>query len=109
MAEPSFRIDKWLWHARFARSRTLAQKLIQSGAVRVNRNRVRNTSQPIKVGDMLTIALAQRVLVVRVIGFGLRRGPAVEAQLLYDLVSDSAARGTAEPRPGVGWLSSPSV
>jgi ribosome-associated heat shock protein Hsp15 len=108
MAEPSFRIDKWLWHARFARSRTLAQKLIQSGAVRVNRNRVRSASHPIKVGDTLTIALGQRILVARVVDFGLRRGPAIEAQLLYDLVSDRAARGAAEPRSGVGWITSPS-
>ena len=101
MTEASMRIDKWLWHARFARSRTLAQKLVQSGSVRVNRAAVRSASHPVRVGDALTVRLGSRILVARVLAFGERRGPAVEAQTLYEIVADSAARHDNAPEPAL--------
>ena len=81
------RIDKWLWFARLTRSRTLAQKLATSGQVRINRERNQSASQPVKIGDTLTIALGARVRVLRVVTIGVRRGPAAEARLLYDDLS----------------------
>ena len=95
------RIDKWLWFARVARSRTLAQKLAVSGRVRVNREKNASASRPVKVGDTLTISLDSGVRVLRVVDPGSRRGPASEARLLYeDLSPPPASRPTAAaPRP----------
>ncbi|NBN65957.1 RNA-binding S4 domain-containing protein [Pannonibacter tanglangensis] len=81
--QPSQRIDKWLWFARVTKSRTLAQKLATGGHVRVNRDKIDSASKAIRIGDVLTIALERRVLVLEVLGLGNRRGPAPEAHLLY--------------------------
>ena len=83
MREDRQRLDKWLWFARFAKSRTLAAKLVASGVVRVNGQRIDNAARPLSIGDVITIALARRTLVVRVEGLGDRRGPAPEARQLY--------------------------
>lgn len=78
------RIDKWLWHARVVKTRTLAQKLALSGHVRLNGARVDTASQIVKAGDVLTIALEQQVRVLAVVGFSERRGSATLASALYD-------------------------
>lgn len=83
MREDRQRLDKWLWFARFAKTRTLAAKLITSGFVRVNGQRTDNAAKAVTVGDVVTIALSRTTLVVRVEGLGLRRGPAPEARQLY--------------------------
>lgn len=81
------RIDKWLWHARVVKTRSLAQDLARSGHVRVNRERVAAASATVRTGDVLTITLDRRVLVLRVLGFAERRGPAPEARRLYEDLS----------------------
>lgn len=78
------RIDKWLWHARFARTRTAAQKLAVSGHVRINRQRVAVASRAVKPGDVLTLALGRTVRVITVTGIADRRGSAVAASRLYE-------------------------
>ena len=78
------RVDKWLFFARVSRSRSLAAKLAESGAVRVNRAKIDDAAHTVKQGDVLTIALGQTVLVYRVLGLGERRGPHEEASLLYE-------------------------
>lgn len=83
MREDRQRLDKWLWFARFAKTRTLAAKLVTSGFVRVNGQRIDNAAKAVAVGDVLTLALARTTVVVRVQGLGERRGPAPEARLLY--------------------------
>ena len=83
MREDRQRLDKWLWFARFAKSRTLAAKLVEAGFVRVNGVRADNPAKAVAVGDVLTIAVARTTALVRVEGLGLRRGPAPEARLLY--------------------------
>jgi len=92
MREDRQRLDKWLWFARFAKSRTLAAKLVASGFIRVNGQRAENAAKAIAVGDVITLALARSTLVVRVEGLGKRRGPAPEARLLY--VNLDQAEGT---------------
>ncbi|CAH1677790.1 Heat shock protein Hsp15 [Hyphomicrobiales bacterium] len=77
------RIDKWLWHARMAKSRTLAGKLVESGHVRLNGRRLEGADRLIKTGDILTLALAHATLVVEVLALGDRRGPASEARTLF--------------------------
>lgn len=83
MREDRQRIDKWLWFARFAKTRTLAAKLVTSGYVRVNGQRIENAAKPLAIGDVVTLALARATLVLRVESLGERRGPATEARLLY--------------------------
>ncbi|WP_404401699.1 RNA-binding S4 domain-containing protein [Pelagibacterium halotolerans] len=91
------RLDKWLWHARVVKSRTLAQKLILSGAVRVNGQRVSDTSTRIGIGDGLTFVLHERLRVLKILGFAERRGPARDAILLYEDRSPDAPRRLEMP------------
>lgn len=81
------RLDRWLYFARAVKSRTLAQKLIESGAVRVNSTRTLRTDHPVGAGDVLTIAVGARLLVWKIAGAGERRGPPVEAAGLYEDLS----------------------
>jgi ribosome-associated heat shock protein Hsp15 len=81
------RIDKWLWHARFYKTRALAQDATQSGIVRLNGARVVKSGHGVKLGDVLTVPAGREVLAVRVVAFGLRRGAAPEARLLYEIVA----------------------
>jgi len=83
MREDRQRLDKWLWFARFAKTRTLAAKLVTGGYVRLNGLRTDNAAKPVAVGDVVTVALPRATLVVRIEGLGERRGPATEARLLY--------------------------
>ncbi|PWL16828.1 RNA-binding protein [Falsochrobactrum shanghaiense] len=90
------RIDKWLFFARVVKSRSLAAKLAAGGKVRVNRDKIDQASHQVKIGDVLTIALERRILVYKILGTGERRGPAPEAQLLYEDMSPPP-----EERPGI--------
>ncbi|MDO6726313.1 MAG: RNA-binding S4 domain-containing protein [Cognatishimia sp.] len=80
---PKLRIDKWLWHARFFKTRTLAAKVVSGGHVRVNGSKIAKPSYSISPDDVLTFPQAKDVRVVRVQAMGERRGPAPEAQQLY--------------------------
>ena len=92
MREDRQRLDKWLWFAHFAKTRTLAAKLVTSGFVRLNGQRTDNAAKAVAIGDVVTVALARTTLVVRIEGLGERRGPATEARQLYaDLNRDNAA------------------
>jgi ribosome-associated heat shock protein Hsp15 len=98
MSEAGQRIDKWLFFARVTKSRSLAAKLAQSGRIRVNRNKVDQASQIVKPGDVLTITLDRRVLILKVASGGTRRGPFEEARLLYeDLSPQPASRDEGLP------------
>jgi ribosome-associated heat shock protein Hsp15 len=100
MAEARQRIDKWLWFARFAKSRTLAAGLVSAGQVRINKVKAGKPSQDVQAGDILTLALHGRVQVLRVRQCGARRGPASEARLLYETIETSddpaAAKNAAQ-------------
>ena len=88
--EPKLRLDKWLWQARFCKSRSLAAELIEAGSVRVNGQRIIKPGRDVSEGDTLTFPQGPRIRVIRILALGLRRGPAAEAQAQYlDL----------EPRP----------
>ncbi|MEH3061214.1 MAG: RNA-binding S4 domain-containing protein [Methylobacterium radiotolerans] len=77
------RLDKWLWFARFARTRSLAARLVTDGFVRVNGQRAEAASKGLAVGDVVTVAAAHVTTAVRVLDLGQRRGPAEEARRLY--------------------------
>lgn len=81
------RLDKWLWHARFAKSRSIAAQMVTGGHVRVNSERASKPAQQVSPGAVLTFPLGNRVRVVRILAVGTRRGPAPEAQALYDDLS----------------------
>lgn len=90
IASGTQRIDKWLFFSRAVKSRSLAAKLVEAGGVRINREKATQSSDSVKLGDVLTITLERRILVYRVLSLGERRGPAVEARLMYeDLSPDS--------------------
>lgn len=98
------RIDKWLWHARVVKTRSLAQKLAEAGAVRKNRERVEQSSEPVRLGDVLTVTLPHRVLVLRVTGFAERRGSATDAQALFeDLSPPPPPRDPSASVAPAGW------
>ncbi|RQP17335.1 MAG: RNA-binding S4 domain-containing protein [Brucella intermedia] len=89
------RIDKWLFFARVVKSRSLAAKLAVGGKVRVNRDKIEQAANQVKVGDVLTITLDRRILVYKIVAPGERRGPAPEAQLLYEDLSPPPAPASA--------------
>jgi ribosome-associated heat shock protein Hsp15 len=92
-AELKQRLDRWLYFARAVKSRTLAQKLIEAGGVRVNSVRTTGTDHPVGEGDVLTIAVHSRLLVWRVRDAGARRGPPEEARGLYEDLSPNLKAG----------------
>ncbi|KGM47933.1 RNA-binding S4 domain-containing protein [Pseudooceanicola atlanticus] len=102
-----FRLDKWLWQARFVKSRSLAAALVTGGHVRVNSDRASKASYGVQVGDVLTFPQGDRIRVVRILAPAKRRGPATEAQTLYDDMSPApepkapkiAARDEGNARP----------
>jgi ribosome-associated heat shock protein Hsp15 len=105
-AEPSadLRIDKWLWYARFFKSRSLAAKFVMKGKIRINRQRIKKASVTLKEGDVLTFALGPHIRVIEIVALGDRRGPAPEAQTLYlDLEAPPHADANApnQPSPSV--------
>lgn len=91
MTDPSQRLDRWLYFARFFKSRSLATRFCASGKLRVNSTPVAKAHHALRVGDVLTFAKGRDIRVVRVLGLGIRRGPAAEARTLYD---------DLEPPPG---------
>jgi len=95
------RVDKWLWQARFFKTRGLAAELAGSGKLRINGLHVAKPAQPVKPGDVLTFPLGRRIRVIRIEALGHRRGPATEAQALYtDLETVSMDPAPAPPQAG---------
>jgi ribosome-associated heat shock protein Hsp15 len=94
-AAGTLRVDKWLWCARFYKSRSLAQGAVEGGHVQVNGERVK-PSRLLRVGDRLRITRERERFEVEVTGLPLRRGPAVEARRHYQESAESeAARAQA--------------
>ena len=84
MSRDTLRLDKWFWYARFIKSRSLATKLCNSGKVRVNGNLIKKAHQSVVPGDVLTFPVGSNNRVIKIIKLGDRRGPAKEAQALYE-------------------------
>ena len=80
------RLDKWLFHARFYRTRSLAQAAAEAGRVRLNGVRIEKPGRTVKPGDVVTLGHGGQVMAVRILALALRRGPASEARNLYELV-----------------------
>lgn len=96
------RLDKWLWQARFFKTRGLCAKLISAGHVRVNSQKVAKPAHSVGPGDVLTFPQARATRVIRIVEIGTRRGPAPEAQALYEDLSPPPppeARENVPPAP----------
>ena len=88
MAEDvSLRLDKWLWYARFFKTRTQATKLIQCGKLRLNGDIITKPHRAASVGSILTFPKAKNIRVIKIVKLGQRRGPASEATSLYEDLS----------------------
>lgn len=95
--QPKERLDKWLWQARFFKTRSLASRIITAGKVRVDGTPVSKPARMVGPGDVLTFSQSNRVRVVKITALTTRRGPASEAQTLYDDMSPPP-----EPRDNTG-------
>ena len=81
------RLDKWLWHGRFFKTRSLAASVVTEHGVRINGIRTQKRAATVGPGDVLTFSQGKIVRVIRIEALGTRRGPASEAQTLYSDLS----------------------
>ncbi len=91
------RLDKWLWCARMAKTRSAATRLITDGRVRINGERVRKPSKLVQLGDVITATPPGRLVVWRILNAAERRGPAPMARLLYEDLSPPVERTDRGP------------
>lgn len=95
----ALRLDKWLWFARFFKTRSLAARILDAGGVRV-RGAPAKPHTAVRPDDVVTFSVGGSVRVVRVVALGTRRGPAVEARTLYeDLTPQVSERPSGGPSP----------
>lgn len=103
MASPgaagSIRLDKLLWFLRFARSRSMAQAMVQTGHIRLDGRRITRSSCAVHVGQTLVLPVGERIEVLRLLVLPLRRGPASEAQGCYRRLDPATP---ASPPPAIG-------
>ncbi len=93
------RVDKWLWYARVVKSRSLAQQLVKTGKVRINATKISSPSTAVGPDDVLTVTLTRQVKILKVVACGTRRGPAPEAQQLFDDLSPPPEKKPSLVRP----------
>lgn len=104
---PALRIDKWLFHARFFKTRSLAARVVSEGRVRVDGTPISKPSRMVCAGDTLTFPKDDSIRVIRIVALGTRRGPAPEARTLYEDLAPperpspdlSAPRTSVRPSP----------
>jgi len=103
------RLDKWLWAARFFKTRSLAQQAIESGRVTLNDQRIK-PAHALKISDFVSVRVGELAWRIQVKKLSERRGPASEARALYDETAESRAererrvelrRWSAEPAAGI--------
>lgn len=93
--QPAVRLDKWLWAARFFKTRSLAQQSVEGGRVKLNGERVK-PARTLKTGDRLQIHIGGYAWIVTVCGLSDRRGPAPAARLLYEESEESRLQRQAQ-------------
>ena len=96
----TMRIDKWLWAARFFKTRAEAQRLVTSGRLRLDGDTMSKPHRQIKPGQVLTFPKAEDIRVIKIVAMALRRGPATEAATLYeDLAPPEPRVKSSENKP----------
>lgn len=93
----TLRLDKWLWHARLCKTRSLAGRLCIAGAVELAGSTVARPAQPVRIGDVLAISHGGWLRRVEVLGLGERRGAASQARLLYRELTAPVRLSGADP------------
>ncbi|SLN32477.1 RNA-binding S4 domain-containing protein [Oceanibacterium hippocampi] len=102
MSEQALRIDRWLWFARFFKSRSLAAKMVEGRKLRLNRVVVTKSATGVRPGDVLTFPQGPHIRTVKIVALGSRRGPATEAQTLYeDLAPPAPKAASSDAMPEV--------
>ncbi len=86
------RLDKWLWFARVAKSRSASAALVSEGKIRVNRVKVDRPAHAVRIGDVITSTAQRNVRVLKIAGLGQRREGAPEARLLFEDLSPPVER-----------------
>lgn len=94
----TIRLDKWLWQARFFKSRSIATGIVSAGKVRINGDLTTKPARGVGASDILTFHQQTDVRVVKIINCGNRRGPAPEAQALYDDMSPPKVHVPKNPK-----------
>ena len=95
----SLRLDKWLWQARFCKTRALATRLIAGGGLRLDGQLMTKPHRAALPGQVLTFAQGAAVRVIEIKALGTRRGPAAEAALLYEDLAPPPPREERAARP----------
>mgnify|MGYP001032681120 CR=1 FL=1 len=98
-ANAKLRVDKWLWYARILKTRSLAANCVKTGKVRVNQEKISSPSRSVGCDDILTVTLDRQIKILKVLQLGSRRGPASEAQLLYEDLSPAPVKSDPLSRP----------
>jgi ribosome-associated heat shock protein Hsp15 len=93
------RLDMWLWCARVAKARSDCARLVEDGAVRLNRQPTAKAHAKLRTGDVLTMALRGDVRVWRVLALATRRGPASEARMLYEELLEAGLDESGRQNP----------
>lgn len=93
------RVDKWLWYARFFKTRSLASAQVRAGHVRVNGEKLYKPAGTVGPGDVLTFTKDLHIRVIRIEALAERRGPAPEAQALYTDLDPPKPRDPADKNP----------
>ncbi len=88
LTEERIRVDKWLWAARFYKTRSLAAKAVSGGHVHLNGSRVK-PARPVQTGDSLVVRRGEQEFTVVVLAISGKRGPATVARTLYEETQDS--------------------
>jgi len=94
----TIRLDKWLWQARFFKSRSIAATVVTTGKVRINGDVAAKPARAVGAGDVLTFHQQTDVRIVKILACGTRRGPAPEAQALYDDMSPPKVHVPKNPK-----------
>ncbi len=97
VSSPKLRVDKWLWHARFFKTRSLAAARVQAGDIRINAEAITKRASTVGAGDVLTFAIGDHIRVIQIDAVATRRGPASEAQALYTDLSPPKPRSEDKP------------
>jgi len=99
MPEETMRLDRFLWFARIAKSRSAAQAIAEAGMLRLDGRRIERSAAPVRVGCILAFPLHGKVRVLRVEALPKRRGPPAEAALLYTSLETQGANPVDAPEP----------
>jgi ribosome-associated heat shock protein Hsp15 len=97
--DEALRLDKWLWFARFCKSRTQASALCAAGRLRLDGTLIHKAHQAVRPGSVLTFPLGPHIRVIRVLALGARRGPPAEARTLYEDLDPPPARPAPAATP----------